>query len=311
MLVQIGSLISGTLLYTMPILITAMGLLVAERAGVLNIGGEGIMLMGAISAAVVGVATGSTFLGIVAAVIVGGVFALVYAFLVVTVRADQVVVGTGINMLGLGLSALINTKVLGSTSDNQVNAVKSLELSFFEKVPLIGDFLTEVFSQNIIVYAFVFVIIITNIVLFKTEIGLKIRAVGEHPKACDVVGINVYKIRYGTIIYSGLLAGLGGAYFAVVINNFFINNMIVGNGFMALAVIVVGRYMPIGVLLASILFGGSRAIADFVQAFQHIEIPPQVFQMVPYIITVVAICLLGNLTVDPAAKAKPYIKEEA
>lgn len=289
-----------------PILIAALGFIYSERAGVVNIGAEGIMLIGALSGVAGSFYTGSAWYGVALAIIVCAVFGLLFAFLTVTVRADQVVVGAAFNILGLGLTTTLARVIFGvNTAPPKIDAFTNIPIPVLSNIPVIGQVL---FNQNAIAYITYILIPVLHFVLFKTEIGLKIRAVGEHPKACDTVGINVYKTRYGTIIFSGMMAGLAGSYVSLCLLSFFTENMVAGRGFIALAAVIFGKYSPLGALVAALVFGAGDALQFRLQAVGT-QIPFQFLLMVPYILTILALAGFVGRNKGPAASGVPYIKE--
>lgn len=302
----INNFIASDIRTATPLLLAALGLVFSERAGIVNIGTEGLMLTGALLGTVGSFYSGSVWVGTIVAILGTVLLALVFSFFTVTLKADQTVVGTALNILAGGLTITLNRIIFGgSTTVPVIDVYDKVPIPLLSKIPYLGE---SLFSQSIPVYiAFLFVPI-AWFVLNKCNIGLKIRAVGENPKACDTVGINVFKVRYGAILFSGVMSGLAGAFISMGQLNFFTEGMVAGRGFMALAVCVFGNYSPIGVLLAALLFGASDALQYRLQAMS-VGIPYQFLVMLPYIITVVALCILVRKSRKPACSAIPYIKE--
>ncbi|MDR1862390.1 MAG: ABC transporter permease [Treponema sp.] len=311
MFTQICNFIAADIRTAMPIMIAALGLVFSERAGVVNIGAEGILLFGSLAGVVASWYSGSAWIGLVFAMLTGGIIALVFAYLTVSLYANQVVVGAAINILALGTTTSLNRIIFGvNAAPPKIASFANIQLpEFIRGIPFIGGGVSTIFSQNILVYStFLLIIPIAHFVMFKTELGLNIRGVGEHPKACDTVGINVYKIRYGTIIVSGLFCGAAGAYVSLGLLSFFMEDMIAGRGFIALAAVAFGKYTPLGIMGASLLFGGGLALESRLQALGT-GIPYQFFLMIPYILTILALVGFAGKNKGPAAGGTPYLKE--
>ncbi|MDR0841319.1 MAG: ABC transporter permease [Christensenellaceae bacterium] len=294
----------------MPILIAGMGFLFSERAGVVNIGAEGIMLFGALAGVVGALYLNSAWLGLLAAMLAGLLVAAIFALLTVSLHADQIVVGAGINILAAGLTTTVNRIVFGMNATPP--AIPSFHVLPFPdalaRISWLGEILSTIFSQNILVYLALFIAPLSQYFLFHTEIGLKIRAVGEYPKACDTVGIDVVRVRYGTILFSGLLGGAAGAYLSLGVLSFFMESMTAGRGFIALAAVVFGKYTPYGVLGAALLFGAGLSLESRLQALGT-GIPYQFILMAPYILTILTLAGFVGRNKGPAASGIPYIKE--
>ncbi|MBS3970870.1 MAG: ABC transporter permease [Clostridia bacterium] len=289
-----------------PILLAAIGLVFMERSGVVNIGVEGMMLVGTLFAVVGSFYFGNAWLGAITAMLATGLMGLLFAFLVVTVRANQVVVGIAINILGLGLTTSLARIVFGvNLAPPKIDTFKIVSIPFLSDIPILGPIL---FNQMLLVYFALLLVPITHYMLFKTTIGLKIRAVGEHPKAADTVGINVFKVRYASIIGGSLLAGLAGAYLSLGLLSFFSEGMVAGRGFIALAAVIFGKWTPFGTLGAALLFGLGDAIQIRMQAMGS-TVPYQFLLMLPYLLTVVALAGFVGKSSPPAASGLPYTKE--
>jgi simple sugar transport system permease protein len=287
------SLILATIRQAAPILITAIGGAFSEITGVVNIGLEGMMLMGAFSAAIGAYYTGNPYIGIIAGMVAGGLMAAVHAVLSIKYKGNQTVSGVAINLFASGFTVFM-LRVLFNQSGNTPTVPKTPQL----------------FGMSIIVYIIYILAFIAIFVVYKTVLGLRMRAVGEHPLAADTVGISVEKIRYIGVILSGVFAGLGGAYLSIGALAQFTKNMSAGRGFIALAAVVFGKWNPKGILLASLLFGFADGLQTLVQQYVK-SIPPQFIQMLPYVLTLLALAGVVGKAVAPSASGKPYDKNEA
>ena len=313
-------LLGATLRYATPLAFAAMGGLFAERSGVVNIGLEGMMLMGAFFGFYAADQFGSWALGLVAAMVAGAALAAVHAFFCIHLRADQIVVGTGINFLALGITGYAFVDLYGDQgSPTDVSIPGSPSLGFLGHIPNVsigpvefgGTFLQSVFGDlNWMIWLSFLVLILTYVVLFRTSLGLRIRAVGEHPRAADTVGISVYAIRYGAVITSGALAALGGAYLSVADVGLFDQNLTGGRGFIAIAAIIFGNWRPFGAYAACLLFGFSSALGDRLPAyFEQGSATPLVFNTLPYVLTLIAVAGVIGRSIPPASIGRPYVKQ--
>ncbi len=284
------SLILATIRQAAPILITAIGGMFSEVTGVVNIGLEGMMLMGAFTAAVVSYFTGSPYVGILGGMLAGGLMALLHGVLSIKYKGDQTVSGVAINLFASGFTVFM-LRVLFNQSGNTPTVAKA---------PAIG-------GMSIIVILIYALAIWAHYFLYRTVTGLRMRSVGEHPLAADTVGIDVYKIRYFGVVMSGLFAGLGGAYLSIGALSQFTKEMSAGRGFIAIAALVFGKWKPKGIIFASLLFGFADAIQSLIQQYVSF-IPPQFIQMLPYILTIGALAGVVGKAVAPAASGKPYDK---
>lgn len=305
MLEQITNFLAADVRTAIAVLIAALGFIYSERAGVVNIGAEGIMLTGSLAGVVGSFYFGNVWYGVLLAMLTGALIALVFAFLTITGRTDQVVVGAAINIFGLGLTTTLARVIFGvNTAPPKIDAFTNISIPILSKIPIFGN---AVFNQNALAYVTFALVPVLYFILFKTEIGLKIRAVGEHPKACDTVGISVYKIRYATVVFSGILAGLAGSYVSLGLLSFFTENMIAGRGFIALAVVIFGKYNPVGALAAALLFGAGDALQFRLQA-TGTQIPFQFLLMIPYILTIFALAGFVGKNKGPESSGVPYVK---
>ncbi|RLE49978.1 MAG: ABC transporter permease [Candidatus Methanomethylicota archaeon] len=289
-----------------PLLLATIGEIFAERSGVLNLGVEGMMIMGAVSGFVVTMFTGSPLLGIAAALMAGGLLALLHAFISISLRGNQVVSGLALTMIGLGLSALIGRGFVGIPLKAKLS---SLSIPLLSDIPVIGEIL---FKQDPIVYFSYALTIASWITLYKTKLGVAIRAVGENPGAADAMGVNVYLMRYACVIFGGMLAGLAGAYLSIVYIPAWVEGMTAGRGWIAVALVIFALWDPLRAMLGAYLFGGLEAAQYTLQA---IGINPCILGMFPYLATIAVLTLSASETMRkkigaPSALCKPYIREE-
>ena len=280
----------------------------SERSGVVNIGLEGMMLMGAFFAAWGADVTDSWFLGILIGAGFGGLLALLHAFFAIHLRADQIVGGTAINFLALGITGYMFIDVYGNEgTPAELPAIPDVHLHGLEHIPP-GNFWEDLFGQlNIMIWLSFVVLILAYIVVFRTPIGLRIRAVGEHPRAADTVGISVYGMRYAAVVLSGMLAALGGAYLSIGFVHSFNQNMTEGRGFIALAALIFGKWRPGGAFAAALLFGFSSALAQRLPAYSGSA--ATLFQALPYVLTLIAVAGVIGRSIPPAAVGRPYVKQ--
>lgn len=301
------TLIASTLRLSTPLILAALGGLYAERSGVINIALEGMMLGGAFTAATMTALTGSPWVGVTAAIISGMLIGLVHAAATITWRADQVVSGTAINLLFLGVPALLSGALFGSTGATpQLTREHVLpDLMVFD--PASNPTLASIFNQKPLVYLAMILIGLTSYILARTRFGLRIRAVGENPEAADTAGVVVERVRYAAVIISGALAALGGAYLSIGQNSLFTRNMTAGRGFIALAALIFGKWNPTGTLLACLLFGLAEAISIRMQG--TVSIPNQFIQMIPYLLTMIVLAGFIRRSAPPRALGVAYVKE--
>jgi simple sugar transport system permease protein len=300
------NLLSTTLSSATPILIAALGLVFSERSGVVNIGVEGIMLIGSLAGVIGSYLLGSVWWGAAAAIFSGCLVGGVFAYFAVNLGADQVVTGTAINILGIGLTTTLSRFVFGMGRSNPV-----IETFKVIKVPLLGDiplFGPVLFQQMAPVYLSLLLVPAAHFILFRTAAGLTVRAVGEHPRAADTVGISVWRVRYVTVIIGSGLAGLAGSYLSLGVLSFFTENMVAGRGFIAVAAVIFGKYTPVGALLAALLFGIGDALQYRFQALGT-GVPYQFILMMPYVLTIAVLAGFVGKVRTPASSGVPYSKE--
>jgi len=295
-----GALLAATLRYATPLLFGALGGLFSERAGVINIALEGMMLIGAFFGAWGADITGSWFLGIVIAMIAGALFAVIHAVFAVSLRADQIVSGTALNFLALGLTGYLYIDIYGSEgTPDDLPRVPSVDLPI-DGIPLIGD----VFGNlNLLIWVALLMVLVTWVVVFRTPTGLRLRSSGENPLAAETAGLSVVRTRYLAVMTSGGLAALGGAFLSIGFVGSFGQNMVQGRGFIALAALIFGRWRPGGALAATLLFGFGSALAP-----RLVEFSPSgavLFQALPYVLTLIAVTGVIGRSIPPASLGRP------
>jgi len=307
-----SALLSATLRSATPLTFAAIGGLFSERSGVVNIGLEGMMLTGAFFAIWGADRTHSWIGGLVIAMAAGGALALIYAYFAIQLRADQIVGGTAINFLALGITGYLYIDVYGvKGTPNDLPGIPDVRISWLDRIPPhgLGRFLQDSFGQmNLMIWMSLLLLVVTWLLMFKTPLGLRIRAVGEHPRAADTVGISVYRVRYGAVTLSGVLAALGGAYLTLGFVHSFSENITAGRGFIALAALIFGGWRPFGAYGATLLFGFSSALA--------IRLPDAygpsagtLFSALPYVLTLIAVAGVIGRSIPPAAVGRPYKKQ--
>jgi general nucleoside transport system permease protein len=298
-----GDLWQATLQFGALLLLPALGGVISERSGVVNIAMEGMMLTGAYAAVMITLATHNVLVGVIGAMIAGGLMALIHAIVSINFKANQIVSGIAINIAALGLTDYL---LFIQTNNQGIPALRpDLRLPYISWGPLSHiPFLGPVFfQQNIVFYLAVLILLGIQFLLFNTNIGLRIRAVGEHPQAADTAGINVRLIRYLCVISSGFLSGLSGAFLSLGIAGIFNTNMTAGAGFIALAAMIFGKWTPMGTALACIIFGLGEALGT---RLQDTGASPLLLSTLPYILTLVALVGLVGRTTPPAADGVPY-----
>jgi general nucleoside transport system permease protein len=305
-LVFTASLIAQMFVFSTPLVFGAIGGMFSERSGVVNIGLEGMMLMGAFWGVYGADKGGNWVVGILVALLAGGLLALVHAVFAIHLRADQIVGGTAVNFLALGITGYFFFQIYhGNYIPQGVSTIPDVKIPWVRHLHFLGPAIGDL---NLMVWASFVLVIVSYIVVFKTPIGLRIRACGEHPRAADTVGINVYAIRYGAVILSGMLAALGGVYLTDGFGGgAFTDNITAGRGFIALAAMIFGNWRPFGAFGAALLFGFSTALAYRLPAYSASA--ATLFQALPYVLTLIAVAGVIGRTVPPAADGKPYRKQ--
>jgi simple sugar transport system permease protein len=301
--VFLGILYSGIRLAT-PYLYAAIGETFAQLSGVLNLGVEGMMIMGAYTGFFVGMKTGNLWLGLLAAALVGASMGLLMAIISVSLKAEQGISGIGLSLFGLGLSSLLFKKTMGSALS--ISGFKPLAIPVLSQIPLIGDVL---FNHNILVYGAYLLVPVAAWVILKTPFGLKVRSVGQNPQAADTLGVSVARIRYTTVILGGALAGIGGASLSIGLINLFQENMTNGIGYIAVALVYFGAWRPLGVLGGALFFSLINSLQLWIQV-KGIELPSDIAVMMPYIFTIIVLAFSTGRPQQPIALSKPFERGE-
>jgi ABC-type uncharacterized transport system permease subunit len=309
--VEWGVLTAATLRFATPLIYGAMGGLLCERSGVVNIALEGMMLSGAFWGIWGADQTGSWEIGLLTALAAGAGMALIHAFFCIHLRADQVVVGFAINFLALGITGYFFISIYGDEGVQTDFGIPDWpHLTFLQHIPWIGHFLYEAIGQlNLMIWLAFLLVIVMHIVMFRTPIGLRIRSVGEHPLAADTVGISVYKTRYAAVIISGMLAALGGAFLSVGDVHSFNQNMTNGRGYIALAAVIIGNWRPFGAFGATLLFGSCQALAIVFIPAAYGQSTGTLVQALPYVVTLIVVAGVIGRSIPPAASGRPYKKQ--
>lgn len=305
----IALFISDTLLFATPLLFTALGGMFTEKAGVTNIGLEGMMTIGAFAGATVGYFTKSALLGFMAGGIAAALVALIHAIVCITFGADQVVSGIAINFIGPGVSLFICSLLFeGAKQTIPVADGEGKMIKIFDNLTGI-QFIDKILGQYITTYIALGLVALISIYLYKTKFGLRLIAVGEHPKAAETLNVNVYLYRYFAVVISGLLAGFGGATMSLATVSNFSQSLISGHGFIALVAVIFGKWKPYGVLGACLFFGAAQELAILLPGL-NINIPESILPMVPYISTLLVLIFFVGKSKGPSSAGVPYIKLE-
>ena len=308
-LLKIALFISDTLLFATPLLFTALGGMFTEKAGVTNIGLEGMMTIGAFAGAAVGYFTKSALLGFLAGGVAASLVALIHAIVSITFGADQVVSGIAINFIGPGVSLFICSLLFdGAKQTIPVAEGEGKMIKIFDNLTGI-DFIDKILGQYVTTYVALGLVILISIYLYKTKFGLRLIAVGEHPKAAETLNVNVYLYRYFAVIVSGLLAGFGGATMSLATVSNFSQSLISGHGFIALVAVIFGKWKPYGGLGACLFFGAAQELAILLPGL-NINIPESILPMVPYISTLLVLIFFVGKSKGPSSAGVPYIKLE-
>ena len=300
-------LLTAAIRMATPMIYGTMGELFNEKAGVLNLGIEGIMVLGGLVGFLIARSTGNLWLGVLCAGISGCLMSLIMAFVTVTLGLDQLVSGLGVTFLGIGLSEFLYRLVVGSpTVPPNVESFSVLPIPVLSRIPYLG---TVLFKQYALVYIAFAVVALSWFVYYKTTWGLKIRTAGENPAAADTMGVNVTRTRYLSLLAGGFLIAIGGAFLSLAHFNMFLFGLVSGRGFISIALVIVGGWRPGRCLLGALLFGGIDALQFRLQTMGF-EIPYQLFLILPYLVSILALVLVARKAVAPAALATPYRREE-
>ena len=289
-----------------PFVLAALGELLMERVGIINVAIEGMMAVGAAVAFLIAFATGSLIVGILASMLASALLALTLAYYGVTLRAAQITVGLGLLVLGLGLASLLYRAVIGvRTTPPRITALGGAPIPGLAQIPIVGDVL---FNQNLLVYLAFLLAGVIHVVVFHTPLGLRLRACGENPRAADTLGVNVFALRYAAVAVGGLLIGLGGAYLPLVITGGYSDGMVGGRGWIALMLVIFARWSPLWVLAGAFLFAYVEAL-QFKVALLTKAIPTQFLLMLPYILALLVLIRIYRGARAPAALTIPYNRE--
>lgn len=299
-------MLSSSLVRATPIALAALCGVISERSAVINIGIEGILLISAQAAVIVGTRSGNLYLGLAAAILVGGSMGAFHALMAIKFKVDQVVSGVAINIFAVGATSFISSRFLERNINelNNSGTFPTLSIPLLARIPVLGPVL---FENNIIVYLMLILVVSMHIVLFYTPWGLRTRAVGEHPRAADTLGVNVFLTRYINVILGGMIAGVGGAYFTIGSVGRFDEVMTAGKGFIGLAAMIFGKWNPLGAFASSLIFGFADSLQVKLQIL-GVPIPSEFLLMAPYIVTMVVLAGVVGSALAPAADGVPYEK---
>lgn len=311
MLTNFGLIIGIALMYTAPLIFTAMGGVISEKSGVVNIGLEGMMYLGAFVGAAVGFYSGNPWLAFLAAGLASGLLGFLHAVASVTFAGNQVISGFAINFIGPGAALFLSRLFFdGATMTKPIpmeNKIPKPLAPILQSLSLENTFIDQVFNQYATVYLAFILVFIIWFIFNKTKFGLRVRSVGEHPKAADTLGINVYTVRYICVILSGIFAGFGGAAMSLAVVSLFSPTLISGQGYIALAAMIFGNWKPQRIMLGCLLFGAAEGLAVYMGG-ANIAVPTQLLSMLPYIITLFVLVLFVRKSNAPAADGIPYEK---
>jgi simple sugar transport system permease protein len=297
-----GALVASMLRYATPLVFAAVGGMFSERSGVVNIGLEGMLLAGCFFGFLGADKLGSWEMGVLLAAIAGGVLALIHAVISIHLRADQILSGTAIWFLGVGLTGYLFVDIYGPEgTPSGISSIPDVNLGFLDDIPFIGEAFG---SLNLMIWVAFVLVVVSYYAIFRTPFGLHLRSVGEHPRAAETVGLSVYRIRYTAVVLSGVLAGLGGAFLSIGFVDSFSERMTAGIGFIALAALIFGNWRPKGLFLACLLFGFSSAVAQRLPVYS--DSLAVLFQTLPYVLTLIAVAGVVGRPRPPAAVGIPY-----
>lgn len=308
---ELGIILYATLVYATPLLYAALGSCFSEVSGVVNIGIEGMMTAGAFTGTVIAYFTGNPWIGFICGGLAGMIFGVLHAVATVNLGADQTIAGTAINLLGPGVVIMIARVLFNSTDTIPLSPdqkIPSLFKGVFDTGTVFGRFMDNVFANYASTYIVFFVVVLVWFVFYKTRFGLRLRACGEHPLACETLGINVLAVRFWCVCISGFLAGLGGACVTMTTSNQFRPISIVGQGFIAIAAVIFGKFRPQGALIGCLLFGFCSGLKVVLGGSSGVSM--HLISMIPYVVTVIVLILFVGKSRVPAANGKPYIKSK-
>ncbi len=302
------SFLYATIIASIPLLFATLGELITEKAGHLNLGVEGMMLLGAMAGFMAGISTGNPLLAVIASMIAGGIGALIYGILTISLKANQVVSGLALTIFGTGVSSFVGSQFVGQKlPESIINVFKPFEIPLISKIPVIGPIL---FNQDLFIYSAYIVTFLLSIYLFKTRLGQNLSAIGENPAAADASGINVTLYKYVHVILGGALCGLGGAYLSIVEVPTWQDNITAGRGWIAVALVIFATWKPGRAFLGAILFGGLSILGFRLQQF---NISQNLLDMLPYLVTIVVLVISSMRKTKenkpPKALSDPYFRE--
>jgi ABC-type uncharacterized transport system permease subunit len=299
-------MLGSSLVRATPIALAALCGVMCERSGVVNIGIEGMMLMSAQSAVIVASVTHNLYLGLAAAILTGAIISAIHAAMAVTFKVDQTVSGTAIIIFATGATSYVSARFLEKNIDllNNSGTFPVISIPILSRIPILGPIF---FETGIIVYLMLILTVLVHVLLFYTSWGLRTRAVGEHPRAADTLGINVYLVRYVSVILGGMIAGVGGAYFTIGSVGRFDEIMTAGKGFIGLAAMIFGKWNPFGAFASSLIFGFADSLQIKLQILR-VPIPSEFLLMAPYIVTMIVLAGVVGRAIPPAADGEPYEK---
>ncbi|MBN8657402.1 MAG: ABC transporter permease [Anaerolineae bacterium] len=303
---NLTGMLQSSLVRATPIALAALCGVISERSAVINIGIEGIMLIAAQVAVITATLSGNLYVGLISAILIGGLIAALHAYLVIRFKVDQTVSSVAINIFGAGATSFISSRFMATAGDqlNNSGTFPIIAIPGLSKIPVLGPVL---FENNLIVYLTILLVILMHILLYYTPWGLRTRAVGEHPKAADTLGVNVYFMRYVNVILGGMIAGIGGAYFTIGSVGRFDEIMTSGKGFIGLAAMIFGNWNPIGAYTSSLIFGFADSLQVKLQILR-VPIPSEFLLMAPYIVTMIILTGVVGRAIPPAADGQPYEK---
>ncbi len=299
---------SITLKSCIAVLLASIGEIFTEKSGILNLGVEGIMLIGAMTGFIIGYTTGSPVMAFTGAMLAGGLLALLHAFLSINLHASQVISGLAITIFGMGMSSFLGRPFIGKLGIR----LEELDCAFLDKVPFLGRILAQ---QTFLVLIALMIVPLSWFILFRTNLGLNIRAAGEDPAAADAAGVPVKFLRYGCTLFGGLMAGMAGAYLSLVYTPGWKEGMSAGQGWIAIAMVIFSTWNPVRALFGALLFGGLNALQFYFQATGAELIPTYILRILPYLLTVLVLFLVtalkrGGIGTTPSALGNPFSREE-
>jgi general nucleoside transport system permease protein len=299
----LAGFLSASMRLGVPIMLAALGGMFGERSGILNIGLEGMMLAGSLVGFAAGYFSSNLWVGLLAAMLIGAVLGLVLGFYTITLATNQVVAGISLNLLAVGVTSFAYRALFGTgTAQPRIDSFLPIKIPLLSDIPLLGPLF---FQQGALVYLALGLVAVSWVVLFRSSIGLRVVAVGEHPHAAETLGIDVARTRYLCLAVGGMLAGMGGAFLSLSATGVFLDNMTAGRGYIALAILILGRRRPFGILGASLLFGAADALQLRAQLLP-IGVPFQFMLMLPYVLTIVVLVGFVRRADAPAALGIPY-----